>query len=82
MLLGCEIECVSKIKYLGIYVHSNSKIETAVEDRILKANRAIYMVKQALSTDANINCSLTMNIFQKQILPILTYGCAIWGLPK
>ena len=58
------------------------KIETAVEDRILKANRAIYMVKQALSTDANINCSLTMNIFQKQILPILTYGCAIWGLPK
>ena len=79
---GCEIECVSKIKYLGIYVHSNGKIETAVEDRILKANRAIYMVKQALSTDANINCSLTMNIFQKQILPILTYGCAIWGLPK
>ena len=49
-----------------MYVHSNGKFETAVEDRILKASKAIYMVKQALSNDTNINCSLTMNIFQEK----------------
>ena len=36
-----------------------------LQNKISKASKAIYMVKQALSKDTNINCSLTMNIFQK-----------------
>ncbi len=39
------------------------------------------MIKQALATNENVSCSLSMAIFDKQILPILTYGCVIWGLP-
>ena len=40
------------------------------------------MVLQALRTDRNISASLAMNVFEKQIAPILMYGCPIWSLSQ
>ena len=40
------------------------------------------MLKQALCTRKNVNVKLATSIFDKQILPIISYGCSAWALPQ
>ncbi len=39
------------------------------------------MCKQALTTNGSVSCSLSMEIFDKQILPVLMYDSVTWGIP-
>ena len=51
--------------------------------KIIKANRATFLLKQALSLEGNnINTKLALNLFDKMISPVLLYGCSIWGAPN
>ena len=36
----------------------------------------------ALSTRGNISADIAMSIFDKQVIPILTYGSVIWGISR
>ena len=45
---GEFLENVSSYKYLGIIIHKNGRTTHAINDRITKSNRAIYMLKQIL----------------------------------
>ena len=47
-----------------------------------KAKRASFAIRQALSTSQNVSIDLYMSLFDKQIEPILLYGCPIWGMPS
>ena len=40
------------------------------------------MVLQGLRTNRNVSTSLALSIFDKQIAPILLYGCSIWAMPR
>ena len=54
-----------------------------MEDRIQKANRATYLLRQATSCNGYIiNIKLAIKLFDKIISPILLYGCCVWGIPK
>ena len=53
-----------------------------IEDRVTKANRAIFLVRQALTVGSNVSVSLAESIFDKKITPILLYGCPMWGVPQ
>jgi hypothetical protein len=75
------LDQVNRFTYLGIDIQNNGHFKMAIASRISKANRALFLYKQALKTTGKVNTILTMNIFNKQITPILTYGCPIWGLP-
>ena len=68
--------------YLGVTIHKSGKADFAIKDRIEKASRAINMIKAALSSNGNINVDIAMAIFQKQILPIITYGSIMWGMSE
>ena len=76
-----HLEVVNKYKYLGLIISNNGKMQNMIEDRVKKANRAIFLVRRALSTGTNISVDLAMTLFDKSIDPILTYGCPIWGAP-
>jgi hypothetical protein len=39
-------------------------------------------MQQALSTTGNNDVKLALSLYDRQILPILTYGCVIWGVPN
>ena len=52
-----------------------------IYDRIKKTNRALYLVKAAISTTGNVSVNLALSLFDKHIAPILLYGCCIWGMP-
>ena len=81
-LNGMSLENVKTYQYLGLEISHNGNIKNMITDRIKKAQRVSNMVLQALRTDKNISSSLATSIFEKQIAPILLYGCPIWCLPK
>ncbi len=62
------LECVSTSKYLE-------------HDRVWKAKKASFPIHKALSTTQNVSVNLALSHFDKQIEPILLYGCPIWGFP-
>lgn len=78
---GDQIEYVTRYKYLGFMISSNGNLNVAIDDRISKAKKAMFMLKQVLSTSHNVSTSLTMSLYDKQISPILLYGSLIWGMP-
>ncbi len=77
-----ELEYAKIVKYLGIEISYNGSYKEATSARISKALTAINMCKQAFSTIGNVNTRVAMTAFDHQIMPILTYGCPIWGVPK
>ena len=50
-----------------------------MSDRIHKASKMADMV---LRTTRNVSVNLSLNIFDKQISPVVLYGSAIWATPK
>ena len=81
-LNGTEIESVKTMNYLGFEISFNGSIKIMITDRIKKATKVAHMVLQALRTNRNVSAALAISIFDKQIAPILLYGCAIWSMPK
>lgn len=78
-----ELEEVKKYKYLGVVISYNGKHQDAINDRIDKATKCIYSIKNAVSNNMqNISTSLALTLFQKQVSPILLYGCPSWALPE
>ena len=79
---GQELLNSNSTTYLGFRITSNMSTKSIIEDRILKANRASYILRQALSVQGNIDVKLALTLFDKMISPILLYGCSIWVMPK
>ena len=69
-------------KYLGLMISSDGSIRKMIEERVTKAKRASFVLRQALSTSQNVSVNLYMSLFDKQIEPILLYGCPLWGMPS
>ncbi len=76
-----ELDIVESYKYLGVLVTYNWNINKMIQDRINKANRAIFMIKRAISSTQNVSTDLALSMFDKRISPVLLFGCPIWGVP-
>ncbi len=76
-----ELDIVESYKYLGLLVTYNWNITKMIQDRIDKANRAIFMIRRAISSVHNVSIDLAMSMFDKRISPVLLFGCPIWGVP-
>ena len=76
------LEYVTSYKYLGLHISSNCKFKNTIKDRIVKANRALFLVRKALYSNGCISPKIACSVFDKQILPILGYGASIWSLPN
>ena len=61
-------------------IHKSGKIKYSIDDRVEKASRAVNMIQGALSTCGNVNVEVAISLFNKQIMPVLTYGSNIWGM--
>ena len=79
---GTKLDYVGTYKYLGIIISRNGNIKNMIYDRVEKAKKAIFAVTRALKTTQNVSARLAISIFDKQIQPILTYGCQLWGIPN
>ena len=77
-----SIENVDNYEYLGFQLRSNGSFSRLITDRIDKATRVSHMVLQALRVDQNVSPRLSLSLFDKQIVPILLYGAAVWSAPR
>ena len=78
---GEEIEYVSHYKYLGVDVSSTGKFSLAEKNLSLKANRALFSIKQSIF-DKGLKPSAVLNIFESLVKPIALYGSEIWAAYK
>ena len=77
------LEDVDAFNYLGFCIKHNNDTSGIINDRVLKARRVTHMLMQCLSINRhNKSPLLSLKLFDKQIVPILHYGAAIWSVPK
>ena len=69
-------------KYLGVEINDNSEFTLVKKQRVIKARKAIIMLKQLLSTTGNVSVKLAKALFESKIEPILMYGSIVWATEK
>lgn len=77
-----QLENVDSYKYLGIILQYNGKYNMSIKSIMTKCSRASYLIRSAMNAGGTYSISLANELFDKQILPILNYGCSIWSMPR
>ena len=72
------VELVDSYVYLGTTIKYNGKFTNAIEKQINQAHRALFAIKSKKER-YNLPIDIVLDLFDKMILPILLYGCEIWG---
>ena len=73
-----DIEVMPSFSYLGIKFNYNNKMTIPQKDIVDRASRAMFaLIKKAKCK--NIPLDTMLFLFNKTIIPILTYGSEIWG---
>ncbi|CAG9828580.1 unnamed protein product [Diabrotica balteata] len=73
-LEGQIIEQVMEFKNLSITLFSLGKLETDVEDQVIRANRATGCLNQTIWRNKNIGKYTKDRIYKTNIRPIMTYA--------
>ena len=71
-----NIEVVKQYCYLGIFFSFSGSFKDACNTLYDKALKAFYMLKQV---QPHHNIKLALKLFDTLVLPIISYGGAIWG---
>jgi len=75
---GKQIEVVDSFKYLGIIFSKNRLFASAKKHLCEQAKKALFSLKRKIrNLDLSIDCQI--KLFEATIIPILTYGCEVWG---
>ena len=78
-VIGDEIlEVVSDFMYLGLRLNYNNRMNVAQKDLFERGSRAMFALIKKSNTN-NLPIDVILDMFDKMILPIVTYGCEMWG---
>ena len=75
---GKLIETVKDYKYLGVVFASSGSFLMCRKHIVSQANKAMHLLYQRIF-NLNLPIDLQIKLFDHTILPILTYGCEVWG---
>ena len=79
MIKDVPIESVKTFKYLGFTINAkNCSFLPTVNDLSTRANRAIFVLNNKIKL-SKLPIKLALKVFNSQIVPILLYGCEVWG---
>ena len=84
-LNGIELENVRSYKYLGFLFTPSGEIRSGLHDQRDRAFKAFMKLKKQMGTQFNKDISITLELFDAMIKPILLYSSDFWGcikLPK
>ena len=79
---GTSLKNVKTMLYLGFNFSYNGSLNSIINDRIEKSKKVALMVLSALKTNKNVSTSLAMSVYEKQVAPVLMYGCSVWAVPR
>ena len=72
------LEQVTSFTYLGVTLSSNGKFFQTQKSLAEQANKALYSLNK-LFDKVHLNITEKIKLFDSMILPILNYGCEVWG---
>lgn len=75
---GNKIEIVKSYRYLGVLLSNNGSFLNARKSIYDKANKAMHLLYMRIN-NLDLPLDLQLKLFDSTILPIITYGCEIWG---
>ena len=79
---GNVVEIVKKFTYLGVVFTTGGSFYETHESLSGQALKAIFKLKAYVNKFTNISISHMLDLFDKLILPILTYGSEVSGFSK
>jgi hypothetical protein len=75
---GQAIETVSTYKYLGVLFSSSGSFLSCRKHLVVQANKAMHQILLKIN-NLSLPIDLQLKLFDHTILPILTYGCEVYG---
>ncbi|MES9882143.1 MAG: reverse transcriptase family protein [Sedimenticola sp.] len=75
---GNKIEITDCYKYLGVFFNKSRKFHKARSHTVAQARSALFLLYKKIR-NLNLSIDIQLKLFDQMILPILTYGCEIWG---
>ena len=69
----------TKLPILGIVFTSNVSVNRAQTTLAEQASKAVFSLYKRISTYSNLTPDFMMDLFNKFIVPVLTYACEMWG---
>ena len=76
---GTRLETVPYYKYLGINFSSRLSWTPALQTLCSQAQRGIMKIRTVFTSCGDMPIDIGLDLFDKLVLPILLYGCQIWG---
>ena len=76
---GRKLEVVKAIKYLGITLSQNGSFIAHFSAVAEKARKASFALLKRTNQFRNLSPIILYDLYCKTIIPILCYGCEIWG---
>jgi hypothetical protein len=76
---GERVPIVPEYRYLGALINSDLSMRNIVGDRVKKSRRAIEALDSVLG-GPGIHVNVRHSVLKTCILPVLTYGCEVWGI--
>ena len=73
-----KLEVVKHFQYLGLRLNYNNKMNVAQKDVYERASRAMFLLTKKCVT-LHLPVDVMIDLFDKTVIPVLTYGCEIWG---
>ena len=64
--------------YLGLKLNYNNKMDVAQHDLYNRASRAMFILLKKCNR-LGLPFDIMFDLFDKTVVPILTYGCEVWG---
>ena len=78
---GKALERADTFCYLGIVFRFNSTFQAATKCNLDKAKKALFKMETLLGK-VDLEIETKLHLFDTMVLPILIYGCEIWGFEK
>ena len=70
------------MKYLGVMISSDGRMENEVEARIASATRMVGGMTEMVLRRKELSKSTKMMVVNATMVPSLLYGCKVWSLTK
>ena len=64
--------------YLGVVFNYNGNFKKAINKQVTQAKHAMFSLLSKAS-NLQLNTDITLKLFDSLVLPILLYGCEVWG---
>ena len=73
-----KLEIVNEHSYLGFIINKSGKFDSTIKMLCNKAQKATFCLNNII-WKYNLPINVSLKLYDSLIVPILTYGCDIWG---